>query len=62
MYSDDPVRDFERHDREQARRLARLPLCQICGEPIQQEFAVRINYAWFCDRCLDEAREAVADD
>lgn len=52
-WTDDPVADFERHDREQARRLAKLPTCQHCGDAIQQERAVCIEGFWYCDECLE---------
>ena len=37
MYTDDPVRDFECRDREQQEWLDRLPKCEHCGEPIQDD-------------------------
>ena len=58
-WTDDPVADFERHDREQARRLAQLPTCDRCGHPIQQERVVRIFSFCFCDECIEECREEV---
>ena len=57
--TDDPVADFERHDRDQARRLKRLPTCERCGDAIQQERAVCIEGFWYCDECLDEYRREV---
>lgn len=62
MYSDDPVADFERYDAEQENELQRLPVCCECGNPIQQEKAVRINGDWYCDECLDEMREYTTED
>ena len=53
LYSDDPVRDFERHDREQAKRLAQLPVCSVCDEPIQDEELYLINGEFVCPACLD---------
>ena len=58
-WTDDPVADFERHDREQARRLAKLPTCERCGDAIQQERAVCIEGFWYCDECLDNYRREV---
>lgn len=46
------------YDREQSRKLARLPVCADCGEPIQQEDAVYINEVWLCDDCLDSYRRS----
>ena len=51
---------FDRYDNEQARMLERLPKCDQCEQPIQQEMAVRISGKWYCDSCLDiYFREAV---
>ena len=58
-WTDNPVADFERHDREQARRLAQLPTCERCGHAIQQERAVCIEGFWYCDECLEFYRKEV---
>ena len=52
FYSDDPVRDFEQHDREQAKQLERLPVCEICTQPIQDEHLYLINDEFVCPDCL----------
>lgn len=41
--SDNPIRDFERYDAEQQRKLDRLPKCAYCSEPIQDERCYNIN-------------------
>ena len=33
----DPLDDFDRLDREQAKWLESLPVCERCGKPIQDE-------------------------
>lgn len=53
FYSNDPLMDFERHDHEQAKRLARLPKCDICDEPIQDEHYYLINGDNVCPCCLE---------
>lgn len=53
MYTDDPLRDFERWDAERERRLAQLPTCADCGEHIQEETAYYINGDWICRNCID---------
>jgi formylmethanofuran dehydrogenase subunit E len=55
----DPLADFHRLDREQARRLAKLPTCERCGHPIQQERAVCIDGDWYCDDCIEFYRREV---
>lgn len=58
-WTDNPVADFERHDREQARRLAQLPTCERCCDAIQQERAVCINGFWYCDECIELYRKEI---
>ena len=53
-YSDNPVADFERWDRDQAEKLARLPVCSHCGEPIQDDFCFEINDELFCEDCMKD--------
>jgi formylmethanofuran dehydrogenase subunit E len=60
--TDDPVADFNRHDREQARRLDSLPECSICGDHIQQERAFHKDGFWICDECIERYRRTVNTD
>lgn len=53
FYSDDPVRDFERHDREQQKRLEQLPECDKCGDPIQDDHFYEIEGKTICPHCLE---------
>lgn len=53
LYSDDPLMDFEHHDREQAKRLAKLPKCDYCEDPVQDDFYYEINGEVICECCLD---------
>ena len=62
ILSDDPIADFNRLDREQARWLEKLPTCQRCGDAIQQERAVCIDGFWYCDDCLDYYRREIDTD
>jgi formylmethanofuran dehydrogenase subunit E len=54
MYSDDPVRDFLYHDREQQRRANRRPKCSVCGEPIWEGLYVEKDDEPMCEECLQE--------
>jgi formylmethanofuran dehydrogenase subunit E len=52
MYrSNDPLADFERGDREQAKEEAKLPHCDYCGEPIYETY-YEINDDKVCEECL----------
>ena len=43
---------WEAQDIAKERRLARLPQCEYCGEPIQDEFYFEINDSFYCEDCL----------
>lgn len=59
-HSDDPDRDFDRYDEDYAKWLSELPVCQICGERIQDDSAFCINDEWFHRNCLEkEALKAI---
>lgn len=50
---------FLQHDAEQERQLAKLPVCWLCGEHIQQDSAVQMYGRWYCDNCLDDCRVTI---
>lgn len=53
-YSDDPVRDFARHDHEQEEWLKSRPECACCGRPIQDERLMKINDEYYHIDCAIE--------
>lgn len=58
--SNDPVRDWNKKCIDEYDHIKDLPVCANCGEHIQQESAVKIGGKWYCDACLDDAREWIA--
>lgn len=62
FYSDDPVRDFHRHDADKERKLENLPICEKCRNTIQQEKAVYYNDQWICENCESEFWEDIRED
>ena len=60
-WSDDPLRDFDRHDADQQRKLERMPKCAECRDHIQQKDAVCIKGKFYCDECLKGMREHIGD-
>ena len=52
--SDDPVRDFLRHDAELADELEKLPKCGYCEHPIQDEKCYEFDGMLICSECLNE--------
>ena len=62
MRTDEPIADFKRHDAEQQAQLEKLPVCEICKEPIQQEKAIYYNDQWCCDECSNEFWDSIKED
>lgn len=54
MQTPDNYDMWEQHDREQERRLAMLPKCEKCGEPIQEEHCYMIDNELMCEECMEE--------
>lgn len=52
--TDNPIRDFERYDAEQQRKLDRLPKCDRCKDPIQGEDCYDFDGVIICSDCLDD--------
>lgn len=63
MYlSDNPIADFDRYDAERQREEDRLPVCEICGEPIQDDYLYDLEGTLVCEECLkSEYRKPVED-
>lgn len=55
-WTGDPIKDFERHDREEQRWLETKPKCCLCDQHIQQEDVVCIDGDYYCDDCLKNHR------
>ena len=60
--TDDPARDFMRHDAEQNRLLADLPICADCQEPIQDDHCFEINGEYICPTCMDDLHRKSTED
>ena len=59
---DVPEIEFNRQEAEKAKALAKLPICECCEEPIQQERAFYYNDQWFCEECEREAWSDIRED
>lgn len=53
-YTDDPIQDFLNHDARQQAYLDKLPKCENCGQPIQNEHYYVINDENICPECLEK--------
>jgi formylmethanofuran dehydrogenase subunit E len=45
---------WERNEREQERRLALRPVCEDCGEPIQDEYYFEVEGEILCEECMHD--------
>lgn len=62
FYSDDPERDFDRWDAYQAQQEARLPKCEKCGKPINDDIYFEIDEEILCEKCMhDEYARSTED-
>lgn len=50
----DPLDDFNRLDMEQARYEDRLPVCEKCGERIDDDHYFNIEGEILCEECMIE--------
>ena len=55
-FTNDPLRDFERYEAEQAEKTERLPVCEICGEHIQDEYGYCVD-SIFCVLHISNCRQ-----
>lgn len=64
--SDNPVLDAERYMMAQDIRLAKRPVCDCCGNHIQEEMALhyvtRTLDIWLCQECIDDNTEYIEVD
>ena len=61
MFTADAHNDFLMHDYQKEQRMKRLPVCDICGEPIQDESYHVLFDNNVCDSCLIDNIRFVED-
>ena len=52
MYIPDNLDAFDAYDAEQQRQLEKLPVCEQCGQTIQDDYYFVINDEVICTECL----------
>lgn len=60
--TDDPERDFDRYDMEQARREARLPVCEKCKKRIYDDHYYEDDGEILCEEHLLERYRKFTED
>lgn len=56
IITDDPGRDADRWITEQDKALEKLPICEECGQHIQDDHYYEIAGDIYCPGCIREAR------
>lgn len=46
---------YRRHEAQQEAQLAKRPICDECGEPIQDDFLYEVNGVIYCENCMQES-------
>jgi len=59
MRGPDPIEDFNRHDAEEAEYEKLCPVCDLCGEPITDDYYYEVGGIVFHLGCAD--RHSVDD-
>ena len=54
FYSDDPHKDFDRYDTYLAQQEAKLPSCDKCGKPINDDMYFEIGCEILCESCMHD--------
>lgn len=50
------------HEAQQEEELSRCPKCDVCGEPIQDEYCYQIEGVAICEYCMiDNFRKRTSD-
>lgn len=60
--TDNPIADFDAYEWEREKQLAKRPKCDICGEPIQDDYLYEIQGELICEECLEKHYRKAAED
>lgn len=56
-WTDNPVADAESYQNYLDDRIRELPVCEDCGEHIQDEYYYEISGSVICQKCLDDYKK-----
>jgi hypothetical protein len=61
FHTDDPTRDWDRKCEEEDEWLSRRPVCDICGEHIQDDYYYNIDGIKYCPLCMKDNEYSIDD-
>lgn len=59
--SDDPIRDYDRWEYQNALWERSRPICEDCGDPITEEYMWDFHGKKYCEKCVRDHREYIED-
>ena len=59
---EDNYSQWEEREADQERRIAKLPICVHCEQPIQDDRAWRVNDELYCESCAEEEFKVWTED
>lgn len=59
LWTDDPVRDWDRYCEAQDEWLATRPVCDQCKTAIQDDFYYNIMGEKWCAQCVEDTKEYI---
>ena len=59
--TDNPLQDYYNFETQQEKALQKLPLCNECGEHIQDDYCYVINDEVICEDCMSNYRKPIDD-
>lgn len=62
MITGDPLRDFDRHDKECHDAERKRPRCCICDQPIWDDYLWDIMDALYCEKCMNDRYRGKTED
>ena len=53
-FTDDPVADYERYSAEKEEALRKLPKCDYCNKPIEDDYLYDLEGDIICESCMNK--------
>lgn len=61
IWTDDPLRDFDRYESERFLWEQSRPVCTDCGDPITDEYMYEFHGQYYCENCNQDHRIRIDD-
>lgn len=62
LWTDNPIRDYDRYCAEQEREMEKYPVCCCCDKSITDDFLFYIEGDIYCEECMKDEFRRPTDD